>query len=119
MQLTLNISFTPAPGPDETSIIGAPITFGEDKKRWQIKGLTSKMIDGDKKPENYDYFAFVGRKNGPDSECPVRIVRFRIDSLKEGTISESGKEIALCIDEGKKIRVWLPLSEPPSPIIEG
>ena len=119
MQLTLNISFTPAPRPDETSIIGASMTFGESKKRWHIKDLTGKMVDGSDKPEDYDYFAFVGRKGGPSSECPVRIVRFRIENFKGGTISESGKEIALCIDENEKICVWLPLSEPPSPTIEG
>lgn len=120
MDLKLNISFNnPAPEPDRRSLVGAPITFGKDKRRWRIKSITARTTKEEVSPEKMEFFAFAAKKNSPESENSVRIIRFCINEFENGT--DTGKEVGICLDKEKWILAWFPRSETPPelPIIEG
>jgi hypothetical protein len=115
MEIKILIGFSQ--GTSETrplSLIGMPITFGENKRRWCIKDVTCQGIIDQNNPGAARYFAFVGTKRQLDTECPVKIISFTLDAL-QGTIFDN--EVALYLDREKSITVWMPAPEPPAPLI--
>jgi len=115
MEIRILINFSQ--GTSETrplSLIGMPITFGEGKRRWRIKDISCKGTIDQNNPGGARYFAFIGIKRPLDTECPVKIISFTLNTL-QGTIF--GNEVALYLDREKSVTIWMPAPEPPEPLI--
>ncbi|MEN9523997.1 MAG: hypothetical protein RL536_66 [Candidatus Parcubacteria bacterium] len=96
---------------DDEALVGAPILFGNEKRRWEVQSTLTLSRDVNNSPPNQIPFrVFAVPTHSPGSECPCRIVNCRTDLLSY-TLTDD--EILLYLDEKHSIVVVILLPECP------